>query len=822
MESRSIGSPWTAASLACGALLTACGGGGGGSSGPAVTVGFTTAALAAPEGSAAAVEVTLHTAGGGATKQDLTVTIQDQGTGTATPGSDHDFLADQVVTFPAGSLDGDTRSVAVTSVADLAVEGADETLVLRLVDVSGGGLGTKKHTLTIGDLDQAGVAFVGASSATLDEITPHDVELELLLDPGETLAVDVTVKVTDTKTGSGASGVDYATVGSPGFTFPAGSLNQTRRTVTLVPLDDALVEGDETVDLLLVSPSAGASITGGAHEVTITDDEGSGPASLAVSGALFGGVLSPVAPGDDFDLGSAALNSGPNQALQLLVQNTGGQSLYLPPLELSGDVKDVSVALDASALALTAPAFAALPFPFTVVSQAEDTVARGEGASARSAGAPGLVLGLSEGGRASLAQAERAVLTEVPLPGGGQLALDVRRVALPLAPDAAIHVDGRPVETDEVLGDLELWRGGAIGYPESEAFLALSSQGSHGWVALGEGQGTLEMVSEYQDGAPRVHWLWEAQLEAAFPGPVPGTCEAGLPIPTSAAPAGPPTGSLPVLMGTSRCRLAIETDFQFYSKFGNATAAAQYATQLVAAVAEVYREEVQADLEIAYLGIHTTSNDGWSAPETPGATPGTLLNEFQAAWAGSWPASADLAHFISGASLGGGVAYVGALCNQSYGFGVSASIGGNINWGSFTGAPSATNWDFVVVAHELGHNFGALHTHDYCPPLDTCYSNCNGGSSCPQGTLMSYCHVCGGMANLRLRFHPFVAQEMRFGIAGSCLPPAALAPGSSLSLTVSLEPTTGTGGKAAQLDLHHSAPNEGTPFRLDLTGTVTN
>ena len=153
---------------------------------------------------------------------------------------------------------------------------------------------------------------------------------------------------------------------------------------------------------------------------------------------------------------------------------------------------------------------------------------------------------------------------------------------------------------------------------------------------------------------------------------------------------------------------------------------------------------------------------------------------------------------------------------------MSGNVNGNIDWGSFTGAPGVLNWDFVVVAHELGHNFGSSHTHTYCPPLDNCYTNCDSSTSCTQGTLMSYCHVCGGMANIRLEFHPFVAERIRSRVATSCLSDALLAPGANVSVNVSFEPTSDLGPRAALLELLHSAPNEPTPFELNLSGTATN
>jgi hypothetical protein len=62
----------------------------------------------------------------------------------------------------------------------------------------------------------------------------------------------------------------------------------------------------------------------------------------------------------------------------------------------------------------------------------------------------------------------------------------------------------------------------------------------------------------------------------------------------------------------------------------------------------------------------------------------------------------------------------------------------------------AYSYDVVVVAHELGHNFGSPHTHN-CGwvggPIDTCYfleGGCTGTPHPTVGTIMSYCDTEGG------------------------------------------------------------------------------
>jgi hypothetical protein len=220
--------------------------------------------------------------------------------------------------------------------------------------------------------------------------------------------------------------------------------------------------------------------------------------------------------------------------------------------------------------------------------------------------------------------------------------------------------------------------------------------------------------------------------------------------------------------------------------------------------------------------VHTTSDDGWDTQEIPGGNASDLLDEFVAAWASSsWPVDADLAHFFSGDALGGGVAYINALCRTDIGFAVSGSLSGSINWAGWTGTPQPFTWDFVVVAHELGHNFGSYHTHDYCPPLDHCHSNCDGTTGCERGTLMSYCHAaCSGMIWIDLSFHPFTANIMRQRVNTSCLEPAVLLPGDFVQYRVRFNPLTTTGARSAILELAHDALNVTRPFRVRLGGTA--
>jgi cysteine-rich repeat protein len=230
--------------------------------------------------------------------------------------------------------------------------------------------------------------------------------------------------------------------------------------------------------------------------------------------------------------------------------------------------------------------------------------------------------------------------------------------------------------------------------------------------------------------------------------------------------AAPPVASFsPTLLA----QVAIETDQELLTQFyGNTTATLQYLADLAAAVSAIYDADTDVRVKFSFIRLWSTI-DPWtaSASDLDG-----LLSQFRNYWMTNEAGTPrDVAHFISGKTVAGGIAYVDVLCDPDFGYGVSEV------YGAFDVMDPDETWDVMVVAHELGHNFGSDHTHCYNPPIDHCYASepgCyNGPTSLPPGggTIMSYCHLLsGGQSNINLTFGPTVSAVLRTGAEnGSCI-----------------------------------------------------
>lgn len=364
-----------------------------------------------------------------------------------------------------------------------------------------------------------------------------------------------------------------------------------------------------------------------------------------------------------------------------------------------------------------------------------------------------------------LAVGERTLLDQFPLGRTGQVALDLERFSI-LAPGAQV-VEGtmygdRPLPAS----DLVLLKGTVVGEDaDSTVFMAVGRWGVNGfisranslhWITTGPYAGILAPQ-------PRVRVTDTLDLTepvAPFCGWTPDNPELNPPRPALQ----PTSRQSARTTGCESAVIAIDTDYEFTANVfgGNTVASADYALTLLGAVSTIYERDVNVSMTVGYLRVWGTDVDPYGGEPEMGA----FLNNVRSHWRNNMQGiSRVVTHGLSGRGLGGGVAWVGVLCSPDWGYAVSTGIAG-----SFPLPPTdhrAGNWDPFVVAHELGHNFGTGHTHDsYDPVIDGCgLGDC---SAAWGGTIMSYCHGCGGgMANIVLAFHPRVQEVIEATVANA-------------------------------------------------------
>ncbi|MGC4016590.1 MAG: Calx-beta domain-containing protein [Luteolibacter sp.] len=172
------------------------------------------------------------------------LTVNYAVSGTATAGGDYTTLPGSV-TIPAGASSVD---IPVTSVNDSASE-VNETVTVTLSTnaayiIEASPLNAATATIVDDDLQ---ILTVTASDATATEgASPADNGTFLVTRTGDT-SQDLTLYYS--LAGSALQGVDFVTL--PGsVTIPAG---QTSAAVTIVPIDDGILEDDQTVTILLGS-----------------------------------------------------------------------------------------------------------------------------------------------------------------------------------------------------------------------------------------------------------------------------------------------------------------------------------------------------------------------------------------------------------------------------------------------------------------------------------------------------------------------------------------------------------------------------------------
>ncbi|MEO8504710.1 MAG: IPT/TIG domain-containing protein [Acidobacteriota bacterium] len=235
--------------------------------------------------------------------------------------------------------------------------------------------------------------------------------------------------------------------------------------------------------------------------------------------------------------------------------------------------------------------------------------------------------------------------------------------------------------------------------------------------------------------------------------------------------------------------LAFDTDKELLSiKFANnTTTATNYLASLLAQMSVIY----ERDLLIRFVQGSTTlrvGSDPWTVGGAGAST--AQLQEFSNYWNTTNAAvPRAVAAMISGKG-GSGASGIGWIPSSMCGTFFNNSFSQ-----VFTSGTTPSFGDVLVVAHEIGHNFGSPHTHCYSPPIDHCYGlegGCYAGAPmCPvpatyqgvpnvTGTLMSYCHFPvgsggpGGCTSSPV-FHPTTVALLNTRVqnaVGTCIFPA--------------------------------------------------
>jgi hypothetical protein len=254
--------------------------------------------------------------------------------------------------------------------------------------------------------------------------------------------------------------------------------------------------------------------------------------------------------------------------------------------------------------------------------------------------------------------------------------------------------------------------------------------------------------------------------------------------------------------------VAIDTDSLFMSRLftNNTTAATDWIGGLFNSMNLMYERDLLVQLRIGTVILRTNSGSDPYSSFTVGATTAEL-DAFSSYWKNNETGvTRAFAVLLSGVETStanscnaSGIAWINEYCEKGFVFSTHTA-------GSYSVNQVCTSIDIdpdgsfnaPFVGHELGHNFGADHTH--CTDtttglsktgtntIDTCFnleSGCYSGTpTCPAagaGTIMSYCNFtnvsgCADNTQNLLQFHPthitkvlLPAITTALGINATCL-----------------------------------------------------
>ena len=144
--------------------------------------------------------------------------------------------------------------------------------------------------------------------------------------------------------------------------------------------------------------------------------------------------------------------------------------------------------------------------------------------------------------------------------------------------------------------------------------------------------------------------------------------------------------------------LGCDADFQFFNMYGSVSGVENRINLVINTMNTQYEDEVDIRHDISVLIVRTTNGAGGYTSNDPG----TLLEQVRTEWTTNQAGQPrDIAELFTGKNLSGsviGIAWLGVVCNFSFGYSVVQS--------NCCGSLSCAT---DLSAHELGHNWNAGH-----------------------------------------------------------------------------------------------------------------
>lgn len=344
--------------------------------------------------------------------------------------------------------------------------------------------------------------------------------------------------------------------------------------------------------------------------------------------------------------------------------------------------------------------------------------------------------------------------------------------------------DGQPEQLEPMPGVTQyVFRGTILGEAGSDVVLSIVGGELYGYLRRGNGRLWGFVPSGQRWGDEREHLLAEQGPVHPWLCAIEQTSEYWKEL-QKAREADQPVLHFATLR---QARVAVEATSSLYLRLNrDYDRVAAYIASLFAMASRIYEDEVNVTFVLPWVLIWMAPPDGEEDPYQNDNDIGALLGEVATYWnQHRRSVERDLVHVLTvpGGTMVGGIARLNTLCLPGSAYSVAGIRG------SYSYPTLSYTWDVHVVTHEIGHVFGAPHTHAcyWGPPLDTCVTQdgapyptpdaCYRSPITPRpawdgGSIMSYCHLV--QPSVALTFRPRVAVVIRNSRAENCLqqPPA--------------------------------------------------